>query len=171
MKNLFVPLLKQGKMECGPTSLRMVLKYFGKNITKEEIIKKIGLKKYGVRTIDLANFARNLGFKVYCYSNNKILFLGKANIKKPSKSDILNFLKIGLPVIISIRSYVLFNEERSEEGHFIVIVGYENKKFIYNDPYVGKQKNIGENKLMKALKENSLDSSAYLLVLKPQKGK
>lgn len=169
MKNIKVPLLKQGKMECGPTSLRMVLKYFNRTVSQKNIINKIGgLRKFGVRTIDLADFAKNIGFDVYCYSNNKKFSHGKADIKKPNKLEILKFLKKGLPVIISIRSYILYNKEKSNRGHFIVIVGYEKGKFIYNDPFDGKQKNIDEDIFMKALKEHSLDSSAYLISIKPR---
>ncbi len=169
MKNLAVPLLKQNKMTCGITALRMVLLYFGKNISSEEIIKKVGgIKKYGVRTIKLAEFAKNLGFKVYCYSYNKKLAKGKARIKKPSKLDIIKFLKKKLPVIISVRSFLLFNEEPSKAGHFIVITKYEKGRFWYNDPDDGKQHKIKEDELLFAWFNNILDSSAYLLVLQPK---
>ena len=169
MKNIKVPLLKQGKMECGPTTLRMVLKYFNKNLSQKYIINKIGgLRKFGARTIDLADFAKSLGFKVYCYSNNKKLSNGKADIKKPSKLEILKFLKKGLPVIVVVRTYILFHEKESDRGHFIVITGYEDGEFGYNDPFDGKQKDISEEILMKALKKHSVDSTAYLIVIKPK---
>ncbi len=153
-------------MECGPTALSMVLYYFGKRVSSKEITKKIGgIKKYGVRTIKLANFAQKLGFKVYCYSYNKRLSKGNAKIKKPAKSDIVRFLKKRLPVIIAVRSSLLFDEEPSEVGHFIVITKYEKGKFSYNDPKDGKRHEIKEDKLMLAWFNNAVDSSAYLLVL------
>ncbi|MBI5803508.1 C39 family peptidase [Candidatus Pacearchaeota archaeon] len=169
MKNLSVPLMKQGQNECGPTALNMVLNYLGENFSIENIVDGIGgIKSYGIETIKLAEFAKKLGFKVICYSYNEKLSQGKFEIKKPSKKNILKFLNQGTPIILAVRSYLLFDEEPSEEGHFIVLVGYENNKFTYNDPYDGKQKNIDEDKLMKALEENSLDSSAYLLIIKPK---
>lgn len=168
MKRLSVPLLKQGKLECGPTALWMVLQYFGKQTSVKEIVRDIGwIKKYGVRTIKLAGFAQKLGFKVYCYSYNKKLSKGKAKIKKPAKSDILKFLKKKLPVIIAVRQFLLFNEEPFDMGHFIVITGYEDGKFWYNDPEDGKLHKIKEDDLMFAWLNNVLDSSAYLLVLEP----
>ncbi|MFH1325499.1 MAG: C39 family peptidase [archaeon] len=169
MKDINIPLMKQGKNECGPTALSMILKYLGKNISKEEITRRIGgLKKYGVRTIKLAEFAKNLNFDVHCYSNNKKLAKGKVIIKKPNKSDIIDFLEKGLPVILAVRSYVLFNRGQSEDGHFIVITGYNDNKFRYTDPFDGKRKDIDKNKLMRGLNENSRDSSAYLLAIKPK---
>lgn len=169
MQRLSVPLMKQGKLECGPTALRMVLHYFGKEVSSKEIIKEIGgIKKYGVRTIKLADFAQKLGFKVYCYSYNNKLSKGKAEIKKPAKSGIIKFLKKKLPVIIAVRQFLLFNEEPSDMGHFIVITEYENGKFWYNDPEDGKLHQIKEDDLIFAWYNNILDSSAYLLVLQPK---
>lgn len=169
MQKLSIPLLKQGKLECGPTALKMVLHYFDKGVSLNEIIKKIGgIKKDGVRTIKLADFAQKLGFKVYCYSYNKKLSKGKAEIKKPTKSDIIKFLKKKLPVIIGVRSFLLFNKEQSDMGHCIVITKYEKGTFYYNDPRDGKRHQIKESDLMFAWHNHVLDSSAYLLVLQPK---
>ena len=169
MQKLSVPLFKQGKLECGPTALKMVLHYFGKEVSSNEVTKNIGgIKKYGVKTIKLADFAERLGFKVYCYSYNKKLSKGKARIKKPAKSDIIRFLKKKLPVIIAVRSFLLFNEEPSDMGHFIVITKYEKGAFYYNDPRDGKRHQIEEENLLFAWYNNVLDSSAYLLVLQPK---
>ncbi len=170
MQKLSVPLLKQGKLECGPTALRMVLHYFRKNVSSDEIIKGVsGIKKYGVRTIKLADFARNLGFKVYCYSYNQKLSRGRAEIKKPAKSDILKFLKEKIPVILAVRSFLLFNKKPSSRGHFIVITKYEKGWFWYNDPKDGKQHQIKEKDLVLAWFNNILNSSAYLLAIQPKK--
>jgi len=169
MQKLSIPLFKQGKLECGPTALKMVLHYFRKEVSSKEITKRIGgIKTYGVRTIKLADFAEKLGFKVYCYSYNKKLSKGKTEIKKPAKSDITKFLKKKLPVIIAVRSFLLFNEEPSDMGHFIVITKYEKSTFHYNDPRDGKRHQIKEDDLMFAWYNNVLDSSAYLLVLQPK---
>ncbi len=169
MENLSVPLLKQGKFDCGPIALKMVLQYFNKDISYNQIIKEIGgIKKYGVKTISLASFAKKLGFKVECYSYNKKLAKKIAKIRKPTKIDIIKFLKRKLPVIITVRSFILFNKKLSEIGHFIVITKYEKGIFCYNDPNDGKQHKIRENDLMFAWFNNVLDSSAYLLVLQPK---
>lgn len=169
MKNLSVPLMRQKKNECGPTALRIVLKYFGEDISQKEIISKVGgIKKYGVKTVDLAGAVEDLGFKVHCYSYNKKMSAGKAKIRKPKKSDIVKFLKKKLPVILAVRSSLLFGRKTSTPGHFIVITKYENGKFWYNDPRDGKNHKIDEEDLMFAWFNNVLDSSAYLLVLEPR---
>ena len=169
MKKLSVPLLKQTKLSCGVTALRMVLQYFGKNISSKEIVKRIGgIKKYGVRTIKLADFARSLGFKVECYSYNGKRAKDKARIKKPSKADIIKFLRKKLPVILAVNSFALHNKGLLGMGHFIVITKYEKGRFWYNNPLDGRPHIIKEEDLLFAWHNNILDSSAYLLVLKPR---
>ncbi len=168
MKKLSVPLLKQTKSSCGVTSLRMVFQYFGKDVSSKKIIQKIGgLKKYGVKTIKLADFAEDFGFKIEAYSYNKKKAKGKAIIKKPSKTDIIKFLRKKLPVIIAVNAFILHNKGPLTMGHFIVITKYEKGKFWYNNPHDGKSHTIKEETLLFAWHNNILDSSAYLLVLKP----
>lgn len=170
MQKRSVPLERQGKLDCGPTALKMVFQFFGEKVSKKEIIQKAGgIKEFGFKTIKLAEVAQGKGFRVYCYSYNKKLSEGKAEIRKPAKKDLVKFLKEKLPVIIAVRKFILYNEKPCKAGHFIVITKYENKKFWYNDPSDGKQHQIKEEKLMRAWQENALDSSAHLLALKPKK--
>jgi ABC-type bacteriocin/lantibiotic exporter with double-glycine peptidase domain len=167
MRRLNVPLIKQKEnLTCGPAALEMVLRFYGKNLSQELIIKKIGgvKKSYGVRTIKLAEFARSLGFNVRCFSYNKKLSKGKAEIKVPSEKEIVDLLKNKIPLILAVNSSILFDKEKfSKKGHFIVLTKYSNKKFWYNDPLNGKERLISEDKLMFALSNNVLNSSAYLI--------
>ncbi|MBI4176452.1 MAG: C39 family peptidase [Candidatus Aenigmarchaeota archaeon] len=140
-----VPVFRQGRKACGPAALRMVLAYYGERVTEKAIINAIGgVKSYGARTIALAEFARKMGFKTECLSYNKKMAKGMAKIRKPSKADILKHLRKNIP-------------------DFIVITGYKDGYFFYNDPDDGKRKRIKENDLLFAWHSNVLDSSAYLL--------
>ena len=173
-KDMKIPLFKQKKNTCGPTALRMVFKYFGRDVLEDQIIKSIGgIKKFGVRTVKLAEFAKKLGFKVECLSYNKKLAGDKAKIKKPNKKDVLKFLKKNIPVILSVRSFLLYDGDNkpSKAGHFIVITGYKNRTFWYNDPYGGKRRKVAEEDLLFTWFNNVLDSSAYLLAVWPRKDK
>src|SRR3989338_6957138 len=164
MRKILVPLLKQTKSACGPTSLAMVLKYFKNEIPLKKIIKDVGdIKSYGVRTTALAKYAKKLGFNVYCFTyNDKIK---NAIQQKPSRNIIIKFLKKKLPVILAVRTFLLRNEKFSKGGHFIVITKYQGGKFWYNDPSSAKEHSIEENDLMFAWYNNVLDSSAHMLVL------
>jgi ABC-type bacteriocin/lantibiotic exporter with double-glycine peptidase domain len=96
-------------------------------------------------------------------------------IKMPNLKDITNFLKKKLPVILAVNAKILFEAESLPDfpkvpnnmGHFIVMTGFRNNTFYYNDPYFGKRKKISRDKLFFAWSNNVLDSSAYLLVLLP----
>lgn len=164
-----VPLFKQKRNTCGPTALKMVLQYWGRKISEKEIIKGIGgIKKYGVRTIKLAEFAHKLGFETELLSYNRKLADGKAKIKKPSVQDILKYIKDKVPVILAVRSAILYEKAPKKFGHFIVITGYQNGDFLYSDPDDGKRHKINTKKLLTALVANAADSSAYLLAIWPK---
>ena len=162
-----VPLFKQtNSLSCGPTALKMVLAFFGYDFSEEFITRSIGsLKKYGVRTISLREFASKFGFKTTCFSFNKKLSKGKAIIKKPKKTHILKFLKKEIPVIVAVRDSVLHNKKISRLGHFIVITGFEAGKFYFNDSHDGKEHKIAADEFLFAWHNNILDSSAYLLAV------
>ena len=104
-----VPLYKQSKKACGPTALRMVMSYWGKDVSEKDIVKGVGgTKSYGVRTIQLASYVKKLGFKFECLSYNTKMAAGQARIKIPSKSYILKYLKKRIPVILAVRKWVLY---------------------------------------------------------------
>jgi uncharacterized protein YvpB len=161
-----IPRLKQLKNSCGTTALRIVLKYYGNNVSESEVIKSVGgLKRYGVRTVTLAEFARKLGFKVCCLSFVKHLADNKTKIKKPTLTDIHKWVKRGVPVIVNVRSALLYNTKPTKQGHFIVITKYQKGYLSYNDPSDGKNHKITEESFQFAWFNNALDSSAYLLAI------
>lgn len=166
MKKINVPLFIQKESECGPTALKMVFAYYNKNVSTKEIVEFVGgLKDFGTRTIDLAQFSKEKEFKTTCYSYNQELAQEKAEIKKPNINFIIKFLKKEIPVIISVRSFLLYNSTPSKMGHFIVITHYEKNVFTYNDPFTGKEATINETDLLFAWHNNILQSSGYFLVL------
>ena len=163
-----VPLFRQKKNTCGITALRMVLAYWGTRTSDMMILEKIGgLKNYGVQTTKLADVASSLGFHTQTFSYNKKMAKNKAEIRKPHLTDIVSYLKKKIPVIVNVRSALLYNEHPTSVGHFIVITGYKNKALSYNDPYDGKKHTIDEEDFLFAWFPNALASSAYLVALWP----
>lgn len=164
-----IPLFKQKKNTCGLTALRMVLAYFGEKIAEDKLVRLTGkIRQYGVRTIKLSKAAKRLGFETECLSYNKILAGGKAKIKKPSTKDVLKYLKIRVPVILAVRSSLLYDEKPTKMGHFIVVSGYRDGVFHYNDPTDKKSHKIKEEALRFAWFNSVLDSSAYFLAIWPK---
>ena len=67
---LKAPFYIQGKNECGPVSLQMVLEYLGTKKDKEYIKKLVNSESSGTTwTLGLAKTAAQLGFKVEFYSS------------------------------------------------------------------------------------------------------
>jgi ABC-type bacteriocin/lantibiotic exporter with double-glycine peptidase domain len=121
-----VPLYRQTYMDCGPTSLRMVLNFYGKSYSQEEIVK--ARRGRGTTVSDIEAFARSDGFDVYSYYDSK-------------KEEMKYLLVQGYPLIVlgvpppnwPKRSRYL------GEGHYVVVVGYDDEKkmFIIQDPAPG----------------------------------
>ncbi|MFQ5531675.1 MAG: C39 family peptidase [Candidatus Nanoarchaeia archaeon] len=158
---LKVPIYKQGHNQCGPTSLKMILKYLGDEVPVNKIIKVCGGmrkgKRKGMTLLNMEMGVKKLGYKTESYN-----FFDR----KPSKELILKYLKKKTPVIISVRAFIFFNRLRSTIGHFIVITGYEKGKFYINDPATGKKISMKEEQLLMGWFIHSVNSTKYLLAVK-----
>jgi len=66
---LDIPFYRQGKNECGQTSLQMIFEFLGKKIDKDEITSKVDPEHSGATyTVGLARAAAEFGFRVEFYS-------------------------------------------------------------------------------------------------------
>lgn len=125
---LKVRSFKQPAKLCGPTSLRMVLDFYGVKITEKEIIK---LAKYDEKKMDkkdntgakrLADGAKSLGFQAFVKDNSRL-------------EDVRHYvLKKKVPVIVN-----WFSET---EGHYSVVVDIDKKQITLRDPETGGLRKI-----------------------------
>jgi ABC-type bacteriocin/lantibiotic exporters, contain an N-terminal double-glycine peptidase domain len=121
---LNVPFEKQKSEFCGPASLSSVIRYYGQDISQEEIAKSVYLRNLkGALITDLENFAKEKGFKTI--------------LKKSEIDEIKKFIDERKPVIALLDYGYLF----VTKPHYVVIIGYNNNGFIINDGYE-KKKNI-----------------------------
>jgi ABC-type bacteriocin/lantibiotic exporter with double-glycine peptidase domain len=93
---LKVPLLKQKyKTGCGLAAMSMVYKYFGREVSEEEISKEIGgLTKWGSFMAEHALMARKLGFKVTCHSYN-LGYFDPSDVRS-SRKDLIRKIKASI---------------------------------------------------------------------------
>jgi ABC-type bacteriocin/lantibiotic exporter with double-glycine peptidase domain len=113
--SLSVPYSEQEPNYCGPDSLSMVLKYYGKDVDQNTIGDGI-VGPMGVGSAQLSQKATDMGFSVTnedCGINN-----------------LLASLDAGDPVIVRVLN------NTGDNGHFMVVVGYDlnAKKVFLNDP-------------------------------------
>jgi len=121
---LNVPFERQKSEFCGPASLSSVFRYYGQDISQEEIAKSVYLRNLkGALITDLENFAKEKGFKTI--------------LKKSEIDEIKKFIDERKPVIALLDYGYLF----VTKPHYVVIIGYNNNGFIINDGYE-KKKNI-----------------------------
>ena len=92
-------------------------------------------------------------------------------VKFPEKEDIIHFLEQKIPVLISVRARIFFqnSDVDAESGHYLVVSDYDRKKFSVIDPFDGKEKFIDEDRLLLAWVNNAIDSTDYLLAIEPIK--
>ncbi|MBM4339386.1 MAG: hypothetical protein FJ110_07560 [Deltaproteobacteria bacterium] len=126
-----VPTYRQPYMDCGPTSLRMILNYYGKNLSQEEIGR--ARKGRGTSVSDMESYPRSLGFEVHAYFDWK-------------KEEMKYLVAQGYPLIVlGVPPPEWYKSGRySGEGHYVVVVGYNDLKnvFIINDPSPGRRMEI-----------------------------
>ncbi len=94
---------------------------------------------------------------------------GVFKIAMPSESLLSAPLKKKIPLILNVKSAVLYELEPGQFGHDIVLNGESKNNFIINDPYFKGEYTINKKKLFFALCAQSIDASAYLLKAKPKK--
>ena len=59
-----IPLYRQhDAMDCGPTCLRMVAKYYGRNYSAQELRERTQIGKDGVNMLGIAEAAESIGFR------------------------------------------------------------------------------------------------------------
>src|ERR1700754_231844 len=59
----FVFYKQLNSMDCGPTCLRMIAKYYGKQYSLESLRQETGLNKMGVSLLGISHTAEKLGFR------------------------------------------------------------------------------------------------------------
>jgi ABC-type bacteriocin/lantibiotic exporter with double-glycine peptidase domain len=106
-------VIQMENTECGAASLGMVLAYFGKYVSLEELREECAISRNGSKAINIAKAARHYGLEAGGY---------KAVAVESLK-------KLPLPIII----FWDFN-------HFVVLTGIKGNKVYINDPALGPRK-------------------------------
>src|SRR5690554_5706694 len=130
LQQLSIPNI--GNLICSPTSVTMVLNYYGYNFKQEEMAQKVydyGRRIYGNWTFN-ASYAGSLE-SIY----SRVEFIDDFN-------KVVNYIKNDVPVIFSITTTSLNDLEGSimafPAGHLIVLIGFEQINGvwygIFNDP-------------------------------------
>ena len=161
---VFHPERKKEVFGCTVPSIMMAIKDKGYRMIAWHDLNKKEIKKAGKET--------ELFFKIWEKQIKQAEKLGILESKTRGKFSLIKkYLKNKVPVIVGIGSKIFYGgnplwekstyaqEEHVDEiSHVIIITGYENGKYIYNDssPFLGKNKGknmrVSEDRLKKAWK-------------------
>jgi len=151
-----VPAYRQTYMDCGPTSLRMVLSFYGKDFSQEEIVKV--RRGRGTVISDMESFPRSVGFEAHSFYDSR-------------KEELKFLIAQGYPLIVlGVPPPEWRRDGRySGEGHYVVVVGYDDIKniFIINDPAQGKTIQIPFD-VFKDFHRSHPTQSNYVLCIYPK---
>ena len=120
----------QGWNNCGPATLKMNLSYFGRDDTQREIaaFTKPDYNDKSVSADELAAYANKVGMNALVRENGSLERL---------KLLVSN----GMPVIIE-TGYVTASGREGWMSHFKLLIGYDDKQFIFMDSYAGPNRSI-----------------------------
>ncbi len=100
-------------MSCGPTSLAMVLRYYGIDVTPAQLVPPTGCTSRGTGYGGMVSAAKKYGYSANWSTG-------------PNMTALKSQLKAGNPVVVSTKEY---------GGHFMVVTGFlPNGDIIANDP-------------------------------------
>jgi ABC-type bacteriocin/lantibiotic exporter with double-glycine peptidase domain len=124
-KQLDFPTARQSNhSDCGSTSVQTMLAYYGIDERQDDLDKELKLSKDGVSYTNMIKVFKRKGLKTSS---------GRMN-----QEILKNFLDENTPVIILIQAYKDDNKDYNinsyGDGHYITITGYDDTKFIVEDP-------------------------------------
>jgi len=131
LKN-FIVIQQPDQISCGPTSCAMVLKYYGKNVSIEEI-KKIA------KTTWYKSKEAEIGMTAPEYIETALKHFGvSSKLKIGNLNDLKAYIEQNRPPIVLLRS-------GKATWHYVVVIGYSPTKFTIADP--GGYEHTMENSL------------------------
>jgi len=127
--HLDVLKIKQEPAMCGPTCLRAVMLYFGKDVNVDELARLSGwTKQYGAPPEGLVAAARSFGFRAFTWAEADL-------------DQLARLVKQGVPSIVEWFSV--------DEGHYSVVVGFDEAGIRIMDPFYGMDRSIKTESFMR----------------------
>lgn len=153
---LDVPYHKQiDRFSCAAAVLQMALEYLGISTSQQQL--KIQLHVVedagpigGTQEEDLITTAQSYGASVETHEAGTL-------------ADILDALHHGHPVIVN------FIEQKDQEGHFGLIMGWKNQQLMMHDPLYGPAQALNPTTFMNNWKSESGKTKQWMMVVFPHR--
>lgn len=118
-KKIILPVggfIQPNESSCGPSSLKIVLDYFKDKRSVDYLIKETKCDENGTLHSGFIEAMEKLGYKYFEQADSSV-------------EQIENFIQKGIPVIVDYQDHHFHSG-----GHFSVVIGYDNEKFIFSNP-------------------------------------
>ncbi|MDR3047102.1 MAG: peptidase domain-containing ABC transporter, partial [Bacteroidales bacterium] len=126
MKKNFQLYTQFDAMDCGPTCLRMIAKYYGKSYSLETLREKSFISRLGVSMLGISDAAENVGFRTVCARTDFEQLAEKLPLP-----CILHWNQEHFVVCYGISKKRIFNANK-ESDFFIKIADPAGQKYILN---------------------------------------
>lgn len=123
---------KLNASHCGPASLKMVLDYFGTELSEDRLAEMTGCTvEDGVEADDIKRVAEELGFECDIHDDSTF-------------EDLEYWLKKKVPVIVDWITPGVPGDDRSimAGGHYSVVVGLNDTHILLLDPQIGGYRSV-----------------------------
>jgi len=113
--------------DCGAKALQLVLAYYGVDIREDMLIKELACDRYGTPANNIVALAEKHGFRVIAGSSVSL-----ETVKKyiDDERPVIVLVQAWADRYMTIRDW----EEANEYGHYVVVIGYQDGKIIFEDP-------------------------------------
>ena len=150
---LDIPCLRQAfDYDCGAVVLQAVLAYYGIEIREDKLIKMAGTsKKKGTNPAAMVKVLKKYGLEI--------------EEGEMTMNEIKNFLKNKVPVIIFIQAWI--NKKSIDwvnnwgDGHYVIVIGYDEKKIYFEDPGAFKRTYLNWEELEMRWHDQDFDGKKY----------
>jgi predicted double-glycine peptidase len=129
---------KQTRGMCGPACLRIVMAYFGTQVSENTIARLCRSSPVsGTTGINLVKGAKRFGFQAEV--------VDQSNFKTIEK-----WLRRGVPVIVDWMSTIALRSSRTPMacGHYSVVCGMDDKHIVLQDPAVGRRRRVSRRNFL-----------------------
>ncbi len=119
---------------CGPVAVKSVLKYFGINKSEIRLVDELGCTtEHGTDFDKVIDFFKRNNFKV--------------TAKRTTLKTVKSFVRRNIPCLVCIQAWSdnpnIDYATDWDDGHFIIIIGYDNNNIIYEDPSIHQKNKRG----------------------------
>jgi ABC-type bacteriocin/lantibiotic exporter with double-glycine peptidase domain len=121
----FPEFIQASDYDCGAMAMQAVLAYYGFDVGERKILKIVGTtRRHGTHVKGIERAAKKFGLKF--------------RSRKMTVDQIKKYIDRKIPVIALLQAWTRRKgikwEKDWRDGHYVVVIGYNTKKFYFEDP-------------------------------------